>query len=84
LDLKLYPQCSVDLSVTFAAKSSLAETVQFKIFCSTYQHQSGCEDLFVVMILGPKSLEYISIIIIDPNKILRQFSVFAIAEILDR
>jgi len=39
---------------------------------------------FVVMILGPKSLEYIFIIIIDPKKILRQFSVFAIAEILDR
>ena len=34
-----------------------------------YQHQSGYEGIvFVVMILGPKSLEYISIIVIDPEK----------------
>jgi len=84
-DSKLHLQCSVDLSITSVVKSSLPETVQFKIFCSYVPTSKWTwRQCFVVMILGPKSLEYISIIVIDPKKFLRQFSVFAIAEILKR
>jgi hypothetical protein len=69
LDLKLHLQCSVDRSLTSGQNLHYLRQYSLKHFARTYQHQSGCEGIFsVVLILGPKSLEYIFIIIIDPKK----------------
>jgi hypothetical protein len=80
----LHSQYFVDLSVSSVAKSSLPETVQFKTFAVRTNIKVDVKAVFYIMILGPKSLEHITTVVIDPKKILRQFSLVSIAEILER